>query len=82
MLDGAADTMPGNNNIFAGPGHKAEFVTDDKGQTWMLYHACEKRNPDNGRQVMSGPVMWADDWPYIQGGVPSYLHDAPVFNAQ
>lgn len=82
MLDGASETMLSGNNLFAGPGHNAEFITDDKGQTWMLYHAFDKKDPDNGRQVMLDPVMWADDWPYIQGGSPSYLHEAPVFNAQ
>ena len=28
----------GNGNGFVAPGHNAEFITDDKGQDWMLYH--------------------------------------------
>lgn len=82
MLDGAYDTMLSSSNIFAGPGHNAEFVTDDAGQDWILYHAYQKSDPDNGRQVMLDPIQWTDDWPSVQGGKPSYLHEAPVFKNQ
>ena len=79
MLDGAYETMLSGNNFFAGPGHNAEFITDDEGNDWMLYHAFEKKDPDNGRQVLLDRVQWANDWPFVQGAGPSFLNEAPVF---
>lgn len=82
MLDGAYETMLSGNNFFAGPGHNAEFITDDEGNDWMLYHAFEKKDPDNGRQVLLDRIQWANDWPFVQGAGPSYLNEAPVFKNQ
>lgn len=38
MLGVHHELVVGNGNGFVAPGHNAEFITDDKGQDWMLYH--------------------------------------------
>ena len=64
-----------------GPGHCSEFVTDDAGQTWVLYHGFQASNVDAGRVVYLDRVQWgADGWPQIQGMRPSVEAEAPVFN--
>jgi arabinan endo-1,5-alpha-L-arabinosidase len=58
--------------IFAGPGHNAEFITDDAGQDWMLYHGYWAGNGYDGRCMLIDQVKWTKDgWPYFEGGVPS-----------
>ncbi len=63
-----------------GPGHCSEFVEDDAGQTWMLYHGFMADDVDAGRMVYLDKITWGNDgWPQIQGMRPSTEADAPVF---
>ena len=63
-----------------GPGHCSEFVEDDAGQTWVLYHGYEADDPDRGRQVFLDRINWgADGWPTIQGMRPSDEAQVPLF---
>lgn len=80
MLDNRAETLLKSNDFVAGPGHNAEFVEDDKNQTWIIYHGYLKQEADKGRCVFLDRVKWNSGWPYIEGGVPSRKSDAPYFN--
>ena len=63
-----------------GPGHCSRFVTDDAGQTWMLYHGYQASDVDGGRKVYLDKIIWgADGWPRVQGMRPSVEADAPLF---
>ena len=79
MMDNHDDVLLHGNNIWAGPGHNAEFMTDDNGNDWMLYHSYIKSNPDAGRVLMLDEVKWVDDWPVVKGSVPSNKASAPFF---
>ena len=69
-----------SDNVFCGPGHDAEIVTDDKGQDWMAYHAYWKGNNYKGRCMNIDRVLWTKDgWPYFDGAVPSTSSPIPVF---
>ena len=64
-----------------GPGHCSEFVQDDAGQTWMLYHGFQAGDVDAGRVVYLDKITWGSDgWPQVQGMRPSTEAEAPVFN--
>ncbi len=64
-----------------GPGHCSEFVTDDAGQTWVLYHGYQSNDVDAGRVVYLDKVTWGSDgWPQVQGMRPSTESEAPIFN--
>ncbi len=62
-----------------GPGHNANFVTDDAGQHWMLYHGFDAAEPDAGRKVYLDRIVWdADGWPMVEDGQPSECAVRPV----
>ena len=65
--------------VFCGPGHDAEIVTDDKGHDWMAYHAYWSGNEYKGRCMNLEKVNWKKGWPYFEGGVPSTSAPAPIF---
>jgi arabinan endo-1,5-alpha-L-arabinosidase len=79
LMNGDYDVLIHGNDIFVGTGHNAEFMTDKNGDTWILYHAYVKSNPDNGRQVLLDKVRWVDDWPVVTDSQPSSLAGRPVF---
>ena len=63
-----------------GPGHCSEFVTDDAGQTWVLYHGFQASDVDAGRVTYLDRIVWgADGWPTIQGMRPSVEAQVPLF---
>lgn len=63
-----------------GPGHCSEFVEDDAGQTWMLYHGYQADDVDRGRQVYLDRIKWGTDgWPTVQGMRPSNEAQIPLF---
>ncbi|HEY3371146.1 MAG TPA: family 43 glycosylhydrolase [Prolixibacteraceae bacterium] len=72
-------------NGFAGPGHNAEIMTDDKGRDWLIYHAMLKSKPllsngANRRSLMLDPITWVDNWPRITDQQPSVLRqNGPIF---
>ena len=77
MLEGHYSVLLHGNEKVAGPGHNAEFITDGKGQTWMLYHGYLKIDPDAGRQVFMDKVEWKDGWPVVAGSEPSSNSSSP-----
>ena len=63
-----------------GPGHCSEFVQDDAGQTWVLYHGFQANDVEAGRVTYLDRVEWGSDgWPYIQNQEPSTEADVPLF---
>jgi arabinan endo-1,5-alpha-L-arabinosidase len=63
-----------------GPGHCSEFVQDDAGQTWVLYHGFQASDVDAGRVIYLDKVEWGSDgWPQIQGMRPSVEAEVPLF---
>ncbi|MDE6085667.1 MAG: family 43 glycosylhydrolase [Muribaculaceae bacterium] len=65
-----------------GPGHNANFVTDDAGQSWMLYHGFDASDPGAGRKVYLDRIHWgADGWPYVENRQPSAKALKPVIKA-
>ena len=73
-------TLLTKSNAVYGPGHCSEFVTDDAGQTWVLYHGFQSQDVEAGRVVYLDKVEWgADGWPTISDGHPSVEAAAPLF---
>ena len=63
-----------------GPGHCSEWIEDDAGQTWVLYHGFQASDVDAGRVTYLDKVTWGSDgWPQIQGMRPSTEAEAPLF---
>jgi arabinan endo-1,5-alpha-L-arabinosidase len=63
-----------------GPGHCSEFVDDDAGQTWVLYHGFMADNIDAGRVTFLDRIRWdAQGWPVIQSMRPSTEAEVPLF---
>lgn len=79
MTDNEFEILLYGNDIVAGPGHNAEFVTDDNGDTWILYHGYLKSNPGLNRVVFLDQVKWKDGWPYIENSTPSQESVVPYF---
>lgn len=62
-----------------GPGHNANFVTDDEGNHWMLYHGFDAKAPEKGRLVYLDRITWDNEgWPRTASGQPSASAPAPV----
>jgi arabinan endo-1,5-alpha-L-arabinosidase len=63
-----------------GPGHCSRFVTDDAGQTWMIYHGFQASDVDGGRKVYLDKITWGTGgWPQVQGMRPSVEAEIPLF---
>ncbi|MDR0995444.1 MAG: family 43 glycosylhydrolase [Tannerella sp.] len=80
MMDGHYELVMRGNASFAGPGHNAEFMQDDAGQDWMLYHAYLRAHPEKGRVLMLDRIEWVNGWPQVAGRVPSTTAAVPVFH--
>ncbi len=64
---------------FIGPGHNGDIVTDKAGQTWMIYHAFDKKEPTR-RVMLLDKINWKDGWPVIDAAQPGVqLQNGPVF---
>ena len=80
MLSNNYTTIISGNDRWKGPGHNSEIITDDAGQTWLLYHSYDKNNGCNGRLMLLDKITWQNDWPVINDGHPSSSEmDAPIF---
>lgn len=81
MLDHAYETLIGTNATYTGPGHNSAIVTDDNGDTWIIYHGYVRSSGGTGRQIFLDRLNWDDeDWPYVEGNSPSSFAVAPYFN--
>lgn len=59
------------SGYFAGTGHNAGIVTDDKGKDWMCYHNYWAGNKYDGRCMSMDEIVWGDGWPSTKTGFPS-----------
>ncbi len=79
MDDGFMKILERSDKVI-GPGHNSNFVQDDAGQWWVLYHGFDAAAPDAGRKVYLDKVEWdKDGWPRIANGEPSESSPAPKF---
>ena len=66
-----------------GPGHNANFVQDDAGQWWMLYHGFDAANINAGRKTYLSQILWDDEgWPYIRNQKPTMGAPCPLIGEQ
>ena len=80
MLSDNYTTIISGDDRWKGPGHNSEIITDDEGQTWLLYHSYDSKNNYDGRLMLLDKITWQADWPVINNGHPSSdEQDAPVF---
>ena len=82
MLNNNYTTVISGNDYWKGPGHNSEIITDDEGQTWLLYHCYDmSTNCSNGRLLMLDKITWdANGWPVVNDGHPSSgKQDGPIF---
>lgn len=64
---------------FIGPGHNGDIVTDKAGQTWMIYHAFDKKEPIR-RVMLLDKIQWKEGWPVVDKAQPSFERlEGPVF---
>ena len=80
--DAYSNTILEGYGDFAGTGHNAEILTDDKGNDWMFYHSYWKGNKYNGRCLCMDQVIWVNDWPTFRSGHPSTSANGPSFKKQ
>lgn len=80
MLDNQHEIVVKGNEHFVGTGHNAIIVSDKNGNDWMLYHAYEKKNADNGRVLLLDCLLWKNGWPSTASQVASIKAKAPIFD--
>ena len=77
--DNFSTLLTKSSHVF-GPGHCSEFVTDDAGQTWVLYHGFQASDVEAGRVVYLDKIEWGSDgWPTIKNSQPSVEAEVPLF---
>lgn len=78
-MENGFSLMMSRSKDVIGPGHNANFVTDDAGQHWMLYHGFDAANPDAGRKVYLDRIIWdSEGWPTVETSQPSAKAARPV----
>ncbi|MDE6257070.1 MAG: family 43 glycosylhydrolase [Muribaculaceae bacterium] len=78
-MENGFTTILSRSKEVIGPGHNANFVTDDAGQFWLLYHGFGAAEPNEGRKVYLDRVVWGKDgWPTINAGEPSSTAEKPI----
>jgi beta-xylosidase len=80
LLDNHFDVLIHKSDSVVGPGHNAEFVMDNEGADWIIYHGFSVQDPDAGRQVYMDRVDWVDDWPVVKADQPSVESDKPALS--
>lgn len=79
LLSGKYDVLLHRNKNFVGTGHNAEFITDDNGDDWIIYHAYLAQDVHAGRVACMDKVVWIDGWPTIRNNSPSDEEHVPYF---
>lgn len=82
-MDNGFSLMMERSKDVIGPGHNANFVTDDAGQHWMLYHGFDASEPEAGRKVYLDRIIWdAEGWPTVASSQPSEKGAKPIIKKQ
>ncbi|MGE5763173.1 MAG: family 43 glycosylhydrolase [Mycobacterium leprae] len=79
---GGSVVVTPNGNRWIGTGH-GSIVTDLAGQTWLAYHAIDRRDPFlnepfgiNERPMLLDRLDWNDGWPTVRAG--QWASEQPV----
>ena len=78
MLSGQYDMFLKGNDYVVGPGHNSEFIIDDAGNDWIIYHGYLRSDPEAGRLVFLDQIHWKDGWPFIENNSPSQYNYSPI----
>ena len=78
LLYGNYNKLLQGNGLVAGPGHNSEFITDDAGNDWLMYHGYLKSDPEAGRLGFLDQINWVNGWPEIKKKEPSEYNYSPV----
>lgn len=75
LNNGGGELVLAGSDAWAGPGHNT-VVTDDAGDSWIVYHAIPRNNltlPSGAqrREGMIDRIVWVNDWPKVGDGSPS-----------
>lgn len=80
-LDNGFSLLMERSEKVIGPGHNANFVADDAGEYWMLYHGFDAEEPEAGRKVYLDKISWdSEGWPRTASGQPSQSSARPVIS--
>lgn len=71
--------LSGDGTAFFGTGHNSGIVTDDAGQSWMVYHTLWTGNNLSVRVVCLDRIIWTDGWPSLVTGHPVTDGTGPMF---
>ncbi len=82
MLQSEGTVFLQANSFVAGPGHNSEFITDDNGDDWVLYHGYLREKPELNRILFLDKVYWDHGWPHIPDRTPSVSLEAPYFKSE
>lgn len=64
-----------------GPGHCSEWIVDDNGDYWVMYHGFQASDVDAGRVTYLDKIEWdSKGWPTIKNSQPSVESPVPYFN--
>ena len=77
LMDDHFEVILHGSDEVVGPGHNAEFITDERGQDWIIYHGFSAKDPGAGRLVYMDRVEWIDRWPHVQHSEPSTVSERP-----
>ncbi|MBO4943591.1 MAG: family 43 glycosylhydrolase [Muribaculaceae bacterium] len=78
-MDNYLTEMMVRSDKVVGPGHNANFVKDDAGNDWMVYHGFDAAAPEKGRKVYLDRIVWdKEGWPTVDKGMPSAKAKMPV----
>lgn len=80
MLESTGTVFLQGDEFVVGPGHNSEFITDDNGDDWVLYHGYLREKPELSRILFLDKVYWDNDWPLIPDQSPSISSEIPFFN--
>ena len=79
MLESTGTLLLQGNALAAGTGHNAEFITDDNGDDWVLYHGFLRSSPELNRLIFLDKIEWENGWPFMQGYGASISSEIPFF---
>ena len=79
MLESTGSLLLQGNALAVGTGHNAEFIMDDKGEDWILYHGFLLSSSASKRIIFLDRIEWKEDWPFIQGYGASLSSEIPFF---
>ncbi|MBQ8046902.1 MAG: family 43 glycosylhydrolase [Prevotella sp.] len=78
LSNGFSNLLYRNDDVI-GPGHNANFVQDDAGQWWMLYHGYDASDVGAGRKTFLARIDWDEEgWPYVKNAQPTNGDACPL----